>query len=310
MEGIAVRQLLDRGALRAGSAPDVLDAVISGGAARGDDLRPVSVREAADHPQAKPHRQVAPACSLECAIPATGVDARRPHLDAMLARVADDLCGRVEAHRLRVHQRGAEHVRMMVFHPATGIGDLGEAGGVALRKAVGAEALKLAEGALGEVARIAACDHALDQLLAKMADPASEFEGGHGAAQLVRLGRGEARADNRDLHGLLLKQGNAEGLFQYRAQLRARVLRPFQPLTPAKVRVDHVTLDRPRPHDRDLDHEVIKAAWLHARQHAHLRAALDLEGAERVSLLDHGVDGRVIVLQVGQSNPNALVLFE
>jgi hypothetical protein len=60
--------------------------------------------------------------------------------------------------------------------------------------------------------------------------------------------------------------------------------------------VNHVTLDRARPHDRDLDHEVIEAARLHARQHAHLRAALDLEGAERVSLLDHGIDFRVVIL--------------
>ncbi len=310
VEGIAVGQLLDRGALCARPAPDIFNAVIGRGAARGNDLGPVSVREAADHAQAKPHRQIAPACPLERAIPATGVDARWPHLDAMLARIADDLCRRVEAHGLRVHQRGAEHVRMMMLHPATRIGDLGEAGGVALGEAVGTEALKLAEGALGEVARVAACDHTLDQLLAEMADPAGEFEGRHGAAQLVCLGRGEARADNGDLHGLLLKQGHAQRLFQHGAQLRARVFRALQPLTPAQIRVDHVALDRPGPHNRDLDHEVIEAPRLHARQHAHLRAALDLEGAERVRLLDHGVDVGVIVLQVGQPDPDALVLFK
>ena len=79
--------------------------------------------------------------------------ADRPHLDPMLARVADDLGGRVEAHRLGVEQRRAEDVRMMMLHPGRGVGDLGEAGGVALGKAVAAEALDLLEGALGEILR-------------------------------------------------------------------------------------------------------------------------------------------------------------
>ena len=84
-----------------------------------------------------------------------GVDADRAHLDAMLARVADELGGRVEAHRLGVEQGRAEDVRMVALHPGRGVGDLGEAGGVAFGKAVAAEALDLLEGALGEVARIA-----------------------------------------------------------------------------------------------------------------------------------------------------------
>ena len=54
----------------------------------------------------------------------------------------------------------------------------------------------------------------------------------------------------------------------------------------------HAALDRPRPHDRDLDHQVVEAARLQARQHAHLRAALDLEHADRVGLADHVVGGR------------------
>ena len=37
-----------------------------------------------------------------------------------------------------------------------------------------------------------------------------------------------------------------------------------------------------RPHDGDLDHQVVIAARLEARQHRHLRPALDLEHADRV----------------------------
>ena len=93
--------------------------------------------------------------TLNRAIPPAPVDAHRPHLDAMLPRVADDLGGGVEAHRLGVEQGRAEQVGMMAFHPGRGVGDLGEAGGVALGKAVAAEALDLLERPLGEVARIA-----------------------------------------------------------------------------------------------------------------------------------------------------------
>ena len=53
----------------------------------------------------------------------------------------------------------------------------------------------------------------------------------------------------------------------------------------------HVALDRPRPHDRDLDDEIVEFLRLEARQHRHLRAALDLEHAERVGALQHAVDG-------------------
>jgi hypothetical protein len=53
---------------------------------------------------------------------------------------------------------------MMAFHPGRGVGDLGEARGVAFGKAVASEALDLLERALGEVAPVAALDHAVDKL--------------------------------------------------------------------------------------------------------------------------------------------------
>ena len=58
----------------------------------------------------------------------------------------------------------------------------------------------------------------------------------------------------------------------------------------------HVALDRPRPDDRDLDHEVVESLGLHARQHRHLRPAFDLEHADRVGLPDH---------RVGRADPPA-----
>ena len=136
MKGIGVRQLLDRSALHARSTPDVLDGLEPGGAAGADDGRAVRVREPADLTQTEPDGEVAAAGRLQRAVPSARVDAGRPNLDAVVARVTDDLRGRVEAHRLSVHQGGAKHVRMVVLHPGAGISDLRERGGMALGKTV------------------------------------------------------------------------------------------------------------------------------------------------------------------------------
>ena len=59
--------------------------------------------------------------------------------------------------------------------------------------------------------------------------------------------------------------------------------------------MDHAALDRPGPHDRHLHHQVVVAARLQTRQHAHLRPALDLEDAHGVGLADHFVGGLVVL---------------
>ena len=92
----------------------------------------------------------------------------------MIARIAHDLGRRVEAHRLGVQQRRAEHIRMLAFHPGRGIGDQREGGRMAFRKAVAAEALELPEGLLGEFPLIAVGDHAGDQLVPELRDAAGD----------------------------------------------------------------------------------------------------------------------------------------
>ncbi len=52
----------------------------------------------------------------------------------------------------------------------------------------------------------------------------------------------------------------------------------------------HVALDRARPHDCNLDDEIVEFFRLEPRQHGRLRAALDLEHAERIGALQHAVD--------------------
>src|SRR3546814_18090474 len=98
---------------------------------------------------------------------------------------------------------------------------------MALRKAIAPEALDLLEGALGKILGITPFDHAADELVVEMRYPARQFEGRHRPPQLIGFGRGEARADDRDLPRLLLKERAAERLLEHRATLGLRHFRPF-----------------------------------------------------------------------------------
>ena len=61
-----------------------------------------------------------------------------------------------------------------------------------------------------------------------------------------------------------------------------------------QVGVHHLPDDGARPDDGDLDHQIVEALGLHARQRRHLGAALDLEGADGVGAADHLVGGGVV----------------
>ncbi len=104
----------------------------------------------------------------------------------------------------------------------------------------------------------------------------------HRAAELVGLSRRETRRHDRQPHRLLLEERHAERLFEHAANRVVRIRDRLLAISSPKIRMDHVTLDRPRPHDRHLDHEVVEAGRPQPRQHAHLGAALDLEDADRI----------------------------
>ena len=72
----------------------------------------------------------------------------------------------------------------------------------------------------------------------------------------------------------------------------------------------HVALDRPGAHDRDLDDEIVERLGPQARQHRHLRPALDLEDADRVGALDHGIDARLLRRDGGERQPLAVMPAE
>ena len=177
---------------------------------------------------------------------------------------------------------------------------------MALGEAVFPEPLDLVETVLGELGVIAARDHPPDHLLLEIADGAVVPEGGHGPAQAIGLLAGELGRDHGDLHRLLLEQGHAQGLAQHIGQFvriggRARhgeaiaarsVPRlmgpPLQP--PLQIGVHHLALDRAGPDDGDLHHQIVELHRPQARQHRHLRPALDLEDAHRIRLAQHAID--------------------
>ena len=72
-------------------------------------------------------------------------------------------------------------------------------------KAIFAETFDLVEATFGEIAIVAALDHAVDEFVAKQMNVAGVAERCHGAAQSIGFVGRELRRRNRDLHRLFLK---------------------------------------------------------------------------------------------------------
>src|SRR5262249_5079579 len=89
------------------------------------------------------------------------VDVRAQHGDAVAARVVDERLYRIEAHRLRIDQRGAERGRVVALEPGTRVDEVGEAHRVALREAIVCERGELDEDVVGELTGDAVVRHAV-----------------------------------------------------------------------------------------------------------------------------------------------------
>ena len=189
---------------------------------------------------------------------------------------------------------------------------------MAFRKAIGAKALDLLETALREIALIAARTHALDHHGLEFADGSQMPESRHGATQAIGLHFGKFRRDHGEAHRLFLEQWHAKRLAEHamqfvgRPMLRRRRGKTDFLMTGAATQIGmhHVALDRPGPHDGDLDHEIIKLARAQMRQHVHLRAALDLEHADGIALAQHVIDRLVLARDIGQADLRALMARE
>jgi hypothetical protein len=73
--------------------------------------------ETVDLTKAKPHGMIFPALLLHRSLRVTERHIDLPHLDAVLAGIADDLRRGIKAHRLRIQQSTAERIRMPIFEP-------------------------------------------------------------------------------------------------------------------------------------------------------------------------------------------------
>ena len=68
----------------------------------------------------------------------------------------------------------------------------------------------------------------------------------------------------------------------------------------AQIGVDHIPLNRSRPDDGDLNHKVVKFAWLQARQHVHLCATFDLKNANTVTTAQHIISSGIVLFDASE----------
>src|SRR5450631_4375329 len=113
-----------------------------------------------DHPQTQPQCRAAIVPPLERAIPIADCNIDRPYLDAMRPRIAHQLRGCVETHRLAVDERRTESRRLVMFQPGGDVDEQREARAVRLRKSVFPKPQYLIEYLLRKTLRISALQHA------------------------------------------------------------------------------------------------------------------------------------------------------
>ncbi len=216
----------------------------------------------------------------------------------MALRILDDGGRVVEAHGLVVEQRRGERRQVMDLEIRARIRQQREAGGVRFGEAVERERRDLLDDVLLRLRRDAVARHALPQFHLDVAHAQLAALEAHGAAQLLGFAAGKARGDHRHAQQLFLEERHAQSPLQHRFQRRVRVGHRLTSLAALEKRVHHFADDRPRPDDRHLDHDVVKLRRTQARQARHLRAALDLEHADRVRLLERGVHLGIVGGQV------------
>src|SRR6187399_1538423 len=104
------------------------------------------------------------------------------------------------------------------FLPGRGVDQKREGGRMRLRKAVVAEAFDLLEQRFAETPIDPLFRESVEQPLAMAQEPSRFFPGRHVAAQLIGLAAAVPRADDRDLHHLLLEQRYPERPFENRLE--------------------------------------------------------------------------------------------
>ena len=260
------------------------------------------------------NRDLTPISCLQRAIPIAAHHVHCAHFNAMALRVLHQLRRAVEPQRLCVEQRGQKTGRLVALEPGTHIHQQRETGRVALRETVFTKPFDLPEYLFRERSGITICNHAVHHAVIELVHPTGPFPRRHRAAQLVGFIGAEPGSRHGDLHHLLLKNRHPQRARECRTQALVRVRLPGQAaaffLAPLQIRMHHIPLDRARPDNRHLDHQVVITAGLQARQHAHLRPAFDLEHTHRIGGANHVVRGRVFRRNVLHPQRRAALLAD
>ena len=229
----------------------------------------------------------------------------------MPLRVVDQHLDRVEAHRLGVDQPDQELGRVEQLEERRLVGGPRERGRMALREAEAGERGDLAEQLLGHLDGHPGLAHAaLEELLVELLHLARRAPRAHRPPEPVRIGRGEAGDLDRDAHDLLLVEDHAHRVLEHRLEARVQVGHGLQALPPPEERVDGVALDRARPDDRDLDHEVVQALRPRLGERLHLGSALDLEDADGVGGPEHLEDLRHLLRQAIEVEADRAIVLD
>ena len=296
---------LDRRALRQVGERGVRPAAL----ALGRDRLGLGPAHGADVAKADAHRPRR--CRLDRALGQAAIDLGRAHLHPAPLRVTHEARRRVEAHRLGVEQRAEEDGRVVVAQPGRLVGEQPERGGVRLGEAEAGEGDELVVDQVGGGlvhparggARLEAHPIGLERIAAALA--------AHRASQALRLADGEAGHRHRHVQHLILEDHDSERLAQRLGEQRVvdgsdEVRIELARLAVLDVGVDGLALDRAGAHEGDLHGEIVEVLRLGLQDALHLRAALDLEDADRVGRLDVGVDGRVVERDAREVDRGAL----
>ncbi len=294
---------------QAGAVGEVFDRVESGAGAGLQQLAGLHFGQAAGHAQAQAQFRLTVLAALQGAIPLADRDIDRAEAHAVAARIVDQLCRSIETQGLGVEQGSAEGGGLVVFEPAGDVSQQSEGSGMALREAVSAEAQYLFVNPVGEFIRVIALLHALLEFDLEFLQASAALPGRHGASHLVGLAGREAGGDDGDIHYLFLEQRHAQRALQHIFQRSAFIFDLFLLVPSLQVGMNHVALNRPRPHDGDFDHQVKEIHWFESRQHAHLRPRFDLEYADGFGLADHVISRRVLGWNRGDGQDRLITVF-
>ena len=192
---------------------------------------------------------------LQRAVPFACQYINRANLNPVFARIAYQLRGRVETHRLTVEKRGSECCRMMTLEPCRHIDQERKARCVALWKSVTRETLNLPEHLRSKLFGIPPGTHTGLQLILECSNLISgTLPCSDGAAQFVRLTGRKAGCYHGKQHRLLLKEWHAKGLSKDGANGFVGIVGRISAVAPTQVWVHHISLNGPRAHNGNFNH--------------------------------------------------------